>query len=397
MIKLIPTKQQWLRWSLPSKLTAIGTAAGVFSILLFFIDKAFQSINDNEESAIFEMHQEESKELEKQLQSYKNGENALLKIFSSVNQTITGKDAALSVLRNKIKDKKAIQHLEKNKSDISLETLKKIISLYIYSESLSGTKKHYIEAMIKDSLIMSDYIEKNIDVEKMRKELKNLTKKITAGDRQNELLERLKLMRDDEVKHHYSQYVSERLLKKEMDDYMRIIDVIHYRLLIDEENDQDKKKLILNSIGNQWVKDEVINYKNVKASLDKTNSLDDIPHCSKIDNINIYDDDTTLINRLKFISCYSKDKKQIRYDVKIDSFNDCVTKIFVEESYLCYQKYIEEGRQFLIPLIQSSPSINADEKVWWMKKLNKNSLTPDQLGRFTNMLISERVNIEKPK
>jgi hypothetical protein len=33
---LIPTRQQWKRWSLPNKLTCVGAYAGVLTIILFF-------------------------------------------------------------------------------------------------------------------------------------------------------------------------------------------------------------------------------------------------------------------------------------------------------------------------------------------------------------------------
>ena len=37
MLRLLPTRTQWKRWSLPSKLTCVGAYAGVLSIVLFFV------------------------------------------------------------------------------------------------------------------------------------------------------------------------------------------------------------------------------------------------------------------------------------------------------------------------------------------------------------------------
>jgi hypothetical protein len=37
MLHFLPTRAQWRRWSLPSKLTCIGAYAGVLSIALFFL------------------------------------------------------------------------------------------------------------------------------------------------------------------------------------------------------------------------------------------------------------------------------------------------------------------------------------------------------------------------
>lgn len=46
---MFPTKRQWKSWSLPSKLTAIGTLVGVISLGLYLRDKAFdQGIDANE-------------------------------------------------------------------------------------------------------------------------------------------------------------------------------------------------------------------------------------------------------------------------------------------------------------------------------------------------------------
>jgi hypothetical protein len=37
MFKILPTRTQWQNWSLPSKLTCIGTYVGILSLLLFFV------------------------------------------------------------------------------------------------------------------------------------------------------------------------------------------------------------------------------------------------------------------------------------------------------------------------------------------------------------------------
>jgi hypothetical protein len=41
-VSLWPSRQQWQKWSLPSKLTAIGTLLGAISLALYGLDKAFQ-------------------------------------------------------------------------------------------------------------------------------------------------------------------------------------------------------------------------------------------------------------------------------------------------------------------------------------------------------------------
>ena len=41
-MSLWPSRQQWRTWSLPSKLTAIGTLLGVISLGLYSLDKVFQ-------------------------------------------------------------------------------------------------------------------------------------------------------------------------------------------------------------------------------------------------------------------------------------------------------------------------------------------------------------------
>ena len=41
-MSLWPSKQQWQKWSLPSKLTAIGALLGVISLGLYGLEKAFQ-------------------------------------------------------------------------------------------------------------------------------------------------------------------------------------------------------------------------------------------------------------------------------------------------------------------------------------------------------------------
>ncbi len=37
---LVPSKRQWKSWSLPSRLTAVGTALGAISVLLWLVDKS---------------------------------------------------------------------------------------------------------------------------------------------------------------------------------------------------------------------------------------------------------------------------------------------------------------------------------------------------------------------
>ncbi|EJG1646726.1 hypothetical protein ABV436_000436 [Vibrio parahaemolyticus] len=41
MLGLIPSKQQWKAWSLPSKLTAIGTLVGVLSFCFYVFEKGY--------------------------------------------------------------------------------------------------------------------------------------------------------------------------------------------------------------------------------------------------------------------------------------------------------------------------------------------------------------------
>jgi hypothetical protein len=41
-VSLWPSKQQWQKWSLPSKLTLIGALFGLISLSLYGLDKAFQ-------------------------------------------------------------------------------------------------------------------------------------------------------------------------------------------------------------------------------------------------------------------------------------------------------------------------------------------------------------------
>lgn len=51
---LFPKRKQWKNWSLPSKLTAIGTLAGVLSFSAYLIEKTYalkQFLNDKEESS----------------------------------------------------------------------------------------------------------------------------------------------------------------------------------------------------------------------------------------------------------------------------------------------------------------------------------------------------------
>src|ERR1043166_148995 len=45
-VSLWPSAQQWQRWSLPSKLTAIGTIVSIISLGLYGLEKAFQ-LSDN--------------------------------------------------------------------------------------------------------------------------------------------------------------------------------------------------------------------------------------------------------------------------------------------------------------------------------------------------------------
>jgi hypothetical protein len=44
-LNLLPTKNQWNTWSLPSKLTAIGTLLGFLSLGLYFLEKTFNVLD----------------------------------------------------------------------------------------------------------------------------------------------------------------------------------------------------------------------------------------------------------------------------------------------------------------------------------------------------------------
>ncbi|HCM1426339.1 TPA: hypothetical protein N2909_002618 [Vibrio parahaemolyticus] len=46
MMGLIPNKKQWKSWSLPSKLTLIGTLAGLFSLGFYVIEKGYSFIEN---------------------------------------------------------------------------------------------------------------------------------------------------------------------------------------------------------------------------------------------------------------------------------------------------------------------------------------------------------------
>ena len=41
-MNIVPTRNQWKNWSLPSKLTALGLLATIMSIAIFLVDKTFQ-------------------------------------------------------------------------------------------------------------------------------------------------------------------------------------------------------------------------------------------------------------------------------------------------------------------------------------------------------------------
>lgn len=52
-----PSKKQWSNWTLPSKLTAIGTFVGVLSLTGFLIDKSFQLIPSSEDNGFIEFRE----------------------------------------------------------------------------------------------------------------------------------------------------------------------------------------------------------------------------------------------------------------------------------------------------------------------------------------------------
>jgi hypothetical protein len=48
MFSLIPTRSQWQRWSLPSKLTAIGTLVGSLGLCLYLVEKSLPLLFNKE-------------------------------------------------------------------------------------------------------------------------------------------------------------------------------------------------------------------------------------------------------------------------------------------------------------------------------------------------------------
>ncbi|MCG8066377.1 MAG: hypothetical protein JAY84_00825 [Candidatus Thiodiazotropha taylori] len=68
---MIPTKQQWRSWSLPSKLTAIGTLVGVIGFSAYLVEKGYgisQTLFDSQPviedvSVVVELSNEQEKEI----------------------------------------------------------------------------------------------------------------------------------------------------------------------------------------------------------------------------------------------------------------------------------------------------------------------------------------------
>lgn len=55
---MIPTKNQWNNWSLPSKLTAIGTLVGILSFAAYLVEKGYglSSIYNNDKNRIEDVY-----------------------------------------------------------------------------------------------------------------------------------------------------------------------------------------------------------------------------------------------------------------------------------------------------------------------------------------------------
>lgn len=68
---LIPTKEQWRRWSLPSKLTAIGAYLAIVMFILYFVDKCqpMKIFNENQSPT----QKIESKKKKNLIEPFENG------------------------------------------------------------------------------------------------------------------------------------------------------------------------------------------------------------------------------------------------------------------------------------------------------------------------------------
>ncbi|MCL2510910.1 MAG: tetratricopeptide repeat protein [Bacteroidales bacterium] len=144
-MKMLPTKQQWRRWSLPSKMTCISFVIAVLTVICYFSDKYIDNKQHKELMAeIKKNHSPDDSEVSEELK---------IKVKTAAEQLSNPKTAddwylkGYAAQMDKNYDK-AIEHYEKSNSiESHAETYNNIGNCYFDKKDYNTAIKYYLTAI----------------------------------------------------------------------------------------------------------------------------------------------------------------------------------------------------------------------------------------------------------
>lgn len=387
---------------MPSKLTAIGTFVGVLSVFLFFADKAYQVIfidNTPQTSQLSSLYHEKLITLNEEINKYKNGSASLLKTASAVNSLVSNKNIAYEFLSKHL-DNDVIRVFKRRGEEIGLVELKKIISILIFKDDADEFLQYYISTLVDGAFPVSDYLANETSEEKIEEHVREILNNI---DFKNERIEEIitKAKSRGEMKGLLEEIVHLRYIPREAERFFKIVDIINYWISIDEERDPDKKLLIISSIGDEWVKEQVYRLnKSNSAILEYINSpynIEYIDACSEFGEEDIYRSGMSVFDRLSAALCHHGSFKfeGIKYSESISTYEDCVIYAVTQEDYKCFYEYDYGNNRLITSLIQRTTSMDDPERLYWVDLLENDGLDKRQKGRLLSILLRERVVLDK--
>ncbi len=207
-----------------------------------FYDKLFVSnvpiLSGEAISVIVSPYEDQVAHLENIIRKYQSGSISLKATLADISKVITMKEIALSFIASKEEDKSVIKAIEDNIDNITINDLRKVVSMYIFTDKVSVTYSKYLNLIVKNE-IDPNFYDKYLELKgKSKKEqIREATKFLTKGKLREKLLKQLELYSEEEIGKLYKG-----IFFDELEKYFSLYDVILTILLIDEESDPFEKK-----------------------------------------------------------------------------------------------------------------------------------------------------------
>lgn len=391
-MKVIPSKSQWNRWSLPSKLTAVGTFAGVVGLVISLIGLIDFPTSETLEPEIVELLEAPLKSklvyLDDQLESYKNGLQSLHTTFRNIDKVVIDKQVAVSFIESQETNSLLIETLVSNLEDIKLEDLKKIASMHVFRSTTKENYRNFIDFVKFSEIAPFEW----------------------------KAAEYAEVLRDGKVSFHSSEAMKEYIafeseLKKSassgdldidqfintininaLQEYVKIYDILEYILLIDEESSVDRRSSLILSIDDKWLKSQVTDFLAYERAVLESRSAEPYKtqplFCRNLTD-HILLDSLDLYTRFTATVCATKINEAQTLNLANTSLADCVLHGYVQGNYSCMDGLMEEASAFAVEAAAQTHSMSQEEFKSWVYKITSYKLTGSQLGRLITKLLVE--------